>query len=92
MTSTAHRIYDPTAKTGASKFFESMGVGFIATALTAALALLEGALMMLAIGAAHSVWPIMPALGFWTTYLLLLGLRIVLGTFRQPGKTPTKTV
>lgn len=88
---TAHRVYDPAAKTGTSKFFEAMGVGFVATVLLATIALLEGAVLMISLSAAHEVWPVIPALGFWATYLLLLGLRILLGTFRQPGKTPTKT-
>lgn len=89
MTTTAHRLYAAPAKSGATKFFEAVGVGFLGTVLVAAISLMEAALLMLALGAAHSVWPIVPALGFGTTYLCLLGLRIVLGTFKQHGKTKT---
>jgi hypothetical protein len=87
---TAHRLYAQPTKSGATKFFEAIGVGFLGSVLIAALSMYEAALLMLAVGAAHSVWPVVPALGFWTTYLLLVGLRIVLGTFKQPGKTKSE--
>jgi len=88
VSTTAHRIYSQKdTPTGATKFFVAVGVGFLGTVTVAGMALLEAALLMLALGAAHSIWPVVPALGFWTTWLLLVGLRIVLGTFKQPGKT-----
>lgn len=50
----------------------------VATALVAPVVLLLAAVpsffVMLALGAAHDQWPAVPALGFWTTFLILNGL------------------
>lgn len=37
---------------------------------------------MLILGAAHTVWPSVPALGFWTTLLFTIGVYIVLYTIK----------
>lgn len=39
--------------------------------------------LMLALGSAHDHWPIIPALGYWTTYILLAGLRVMLDPFKS---------
>lgn len=33
-------------------------------------------LLMLALGAAHSLWPEIPAPGYWTVFIVLIGLDV----------------
>lgn len=37
---------------------------------------------MLALGAAHGLWPAIPAMGYWTTYLILVGITGIVGVIR----------
>lgn len=43
--------------------------------------------VMLALGAAHDQWPAIPALGFWTTFLILNGLGWVSRVLRGVGES-----
>ncbi len=39
-------------------------------------------IVMLALGAAHSQWPAIPAFGYLTTWILLFGLQVLVKVFR----------
>lgn len=60
--------------------------GFSVLAVTA---LLGAWFVMLALGAANDQWPVIPALGYWTTYILLLGLGVISGTIKGGMKVST---
>jgi hypothetical protein len=60
--------------------------GFATLTVTA---LLGAWFAMLALGAAHDQWPAIPALGYWTTYILLLGIGVVSGTIKGGMKVST---
>lgn len=62
------------------------GFGFV---MMSVLMLLNAWLVMLALGAAHIEWPTIPALGYWTTYILLLGLGCVSGAIKGGMKVKT---
>lgn len=71
-----------TDRTPSSIVFETIGaiVSLIAIGL---LSSAHGAIwVMLALGAAHDQWPAVPAFGYWTTFVLLMGLFTVGGVFR----------
>jgi len=65
-----------------SKLAGSLVAGISITPAMAIFAVLPAWFVMLALGAAHDQWPVIPALGYWTTYLLLLGFSI-LNPFRK---------
>jgi len=44
-------------------------------------------MLMLGLGAAHSLWPDVPAAGYWTSMLLFLGIRTVSLTVRPARST-----
>jgi hypothetical protein len=62
------------------------GFGFVILTVTA---LLGAWFVMLALGAANDQWPAIPALGYWTTYILLLGLGVISGTIKGGMKVST---
>lgn len=39
--------------------------------------------LMLALGALHSLWPVIPALGFWAVYYIVLIVSLVGSFFRS---------
>lgn len=42
--------------------------------------------IMLALGVAHSEWPVIPAFGYWPTYVLLAGATSLIGALK-PWRT-----
>lgn len=42
--------------------------------------------LMLGLGVAHGIWPIIPATGYWATYLMLVGLSTLAGATRRISK------
>jgi hypothetical protein len=49
-------------------------------------ALIEAALVMFGLQAAHSLWVSVPAAGYWTCFLLVLGLSGVASALHAPGR------
>jgi hypothetical protein len=49
----------------------------LAIGLLVMLTIPTGWMAMLALGAAHAEWPVIPALGFGTTYVIVLALALV---------------
>ena len=41
---------------------------------TLATSFLSAWMVMLGLGAAHSLWPVIPPAGYWTVWLILLGI------------------
>jgi hypothetical protein len=46
--------------------------------------------VMLGLGAAHDQWPAIPALGFWTTYLIATGVATVSGFIHHGNRFAVK--
>lgn len=46
--------------------------------------------VMLGLGAAHDQWPVIPALGFWTTYLIMTGVATVSGFIHHGNRFAVK--
>jgi hypothetical protein len=46
--------------------------------------------VMLGLGAAHDQWPVIPALGFWTTYLIMTGVGTVSGFIHHGNRFAVK--
>ena len=42
----------------------------------------KAAFLMLGFGAAHGVWASVPAIGYWTSFFLILGLNVVGMSFK----------
>lgn len=69
-------------RTPSSVVFEAVGAIFTLIAI-GLLSSAHGAIwVMLALGAAHDRWPAIPAFGYWTTFVMLMGLFTVGGVFR----------
>lgn len=68
------------------RHFKEIVASAVAAALVAPVAaviLVAPAFMvMLGLGAAHDTWPAVPALGFWSTFLILNGVAIVARAIR----------
>lgn len=60
--------------------------GFVVLTVTA---LLGAWFVMLALGAANDQWPAIPALGYWSTCIILLGIGVVSGTIKGGMKVNT---
>lgn len=74
-------------KTTSGIVFEAIG-GIVTLMAVGFLANLAGALwLMLGLGAAHAQWDAVPAPGYWTTFVMLMGLFAVAGVFRARTKT-----
>lgn len=63
-------------------FRRGMMVGCATPVLILVTALLGAFPIMIGLGTAHAVWPVIPALGFWETLLLSWGLGALIGKFR----------
>lgn len=48
--------------------------------------LIEAALIMLGLQGAHSLWLSVPAAGYWTCFLLVLGLSGIASALHSPGR------
>lgn len=59
------------------KLFATVVAGLSVTPMAMMFAILPAWVVMLALGAAHDQWPVIPALGYWTTYILMLGFGLV---------------
>ena len=46
--------------------------------------------VMLGLGSAHDQWPQIPALGFWTTYLICVGISTVAGFIHHGNRVAFK--
>lgn len=46
--------------------------------------------LMLGLGAAHDQWPAIPALGFWTTYLIGTGISVLSGFIHHGNRIAFK--
>lgn len=68
---------------GLAKFIAALVAGTSIAPLTLILAFLPAWVVMLALGAAHDQWPAIPALGYWTTYILLAGAGFITGLFKK---------
>lgn len=55
--------------------------------LIPAMNLISGFGVMLALGAAHDQWPVIPALGYWTTVVLCWGIGAMSGILGRGHKT-----
>lgn len=53
--------------------------------------LISGLGVMLGLGAAHDQWPAIPALGYWSTVLILWGIGGITGTMGRGNKTRLKS-
>lgn len=63
-----------TRTTDAERRFWNMLTVAFALPISAVVLLWTAWWLMLGLGAAHDVWPQVPALGYWTTYLIAAGL------------------
>lgn len=46
--------------------------------------------VMLGLGAAHDTWPVIPALGFWTTYLICIAIATLSGFVHHGNRFAVK--
>lgn len=46
--------------------------------------------VMLGLGAAHDTWPVIPALGFWTTYLICTAIATLSGFVHHGNRFAVK--
>lgn len=76
-----YRRYESSEEAG-STLLATIVAGLSITPMATIFAVLPAWVVMLALGAAHDQWPVIPALGYWTTYLLMLGMGI-LNPFRK---------
>lgn len=67
----------------AAGVFAVAGAFAAGIALLAVTALPSAFLLMLSLGAAHDIWPSIPPLGFWSTWLMLAGLGSIAATLRR---------
>lgn len=63
-------------------FRRGMMVGCMTPIIVAFTALLGAVPIMVGLGTAHTIWPVIPALGFWETLLISWGLGALIGKFR----------
>jgi hypothetical protein len=75
---------DRDEDSGGAQLVATIVAGLSVTPLALIFAVLPAWVVMLALGAAHDQWPVIPALGYWTTYILVLGFG-VLNPFRKVG-------
>lgn len=66
-----------------SELLATIFAGISIVPLAMIFAVLPAWMVMLALGAAHDQWSAIPALGYWTTYVLLLGGGIVVAQLRK---------
>jgi hypothetical protein len=57
-------------------------VGCLTPVMIVATTLFGAFPIMIGLGAAHVVWPVIPALGFWETLLISWGLGALISKFR----------
>jgi hypothetical protein len=62
----------------------------VAVVIAGVLLLLPAAILMLLLGALHSTYAVVPALGFWTTWQALWALHIVGAAFHETSSNSTK--
>lgn len=55
------------------------GMVLLALIIGAGANLLNAYFVMLALGVAHDQWPVVPAFGFWATWLLVIGVTSLVG-------------
>lgn len=76
--------YRRTTRDDDGSTFAALVIGGLAIApLVLLFTVVPAWVLMLALGAAHDHWPAIPALGYWTTFILLAGAGVAFSPFRK---------
>lgn len=78
---------EPRTSSAERRFYNMLTIVF-ALPVVAVVLFWTALWVMVGLGAAHDQWPIVPALGYWATYLILAGLSSVKAVvFWKPNAT-----
>lgn len=77
-----------TRTSAAERRFYNLLTIIFAVPIAAAVLFWSAWWVMLGLGAAHGQWPVVPAVDYWTTYLILAGISSTVSLLRwNPGRT-----
>lgn len=69
---------------------KKLGVTIAGIFVYPSVAMVNSFFIMLGLGAAHDQWPAIPALGYWTTYLIILAVACISGAIHGGNRIKFK--
>lgn len=67
-----------------------MGISLLSMLIIAVVGMGGAFMVMLGLGAAHDQWPSVPALGFWSTYLIFMAIGSLSGALKLGNRVSWK--